>query len=172
MVLKYSHKQSTWRLDSHISKVLQWNYWKEGKKQLAICRARKWELVLTDKTIQLLVRRVLSLFFVVVTADEKWRLPILNREFFFFFFNTPDSQSLMIRGSMFTAKLKTINFIQWVWIGKIWVVQNSCNMVFILHNDRGNFFKVRNTSRSNCSTNNLKLIHFFRLQIVQEQDSI
>lgn len=52
--------------------------------------------------------------FFLVTADEKWCLPILNREIWNFFFNTPDSQSLVIRGSMFTAKLKTINFIQWV----------------------------------------------------------
>lgn len=148
--------------------------WLERRKKttLAICRARKWGLVLTEKTMQLLVRRALSVFFFLVTADEKWCLPILNREIWNFFFNTPDFQSLVIRGSMFTAKLKTINFIQWVWFGKIWVVQNSCNMVFILHNDRRDFFKVCTTSRSNCSTNNLKLINFFRLQIVQGQDSI
>lgn len=51
---------------------------KKEKPALAICRARKMELVLTDRTIHLCVIRALSVVFVVV--DEKWCLQFLTRE--------------------------------------------------------------------------------------------
>lgn len=140
---------------------------KKEKTALAICRARKMELVLTDKTMHLCVRRALSVVFVVV--DEKWCLQFLTREIWIL---TSLCQSLPIRGSIFTAKLKIINFIQCVWIREIWIVQNSCNVVFILHNDRGGFSKACNMSRSNCSTNNLWLMNLPWLQIAHGQDSI
>lgn len=41
MLLKYSGKQSTWKLESHISKELQWNEWEEGKNSSGYLQSKK-----------------------------------------------------------------------------------------------------------------------------------